>query len=184
METPIATDSLVMGTLPARHARYRPHHTAVVVAARAPGERELRLSWREFDAYVNRWANALAALGVGRGERVATVLGNSLELLATYWACAKLGAAAVPLSPLLTATGLAALLADASPRAIVGSSDQMAVLDEVRRQAPAGEARAWVLVDAAADDEALGYHAFGHAAPPRRAMPRPTHASRRATCGR
>jgi acyl-CoA synthetase (AMP-forming)/AMP-acid ligase II len=31
---------------------------------------------------------------------VATVLANSLELLATYWSCAKLGAAAVPLSPL------------------------------------------------------------------------------------
>ena len=30
METPIATDSMVMGSLPARHARYRPLHTAVV----------------------------------------------------------------------------------------------------------------------------------------------------------
>ena len=161
MDTPIATNSLVMGTLPARHARYRPHHTAVVFAARGPGERELRLTWREFDGYVNRWANALASLGVAHGDRVATVLANSLELLATYWACAKLGAVAVPLSPLLTATGLAALLADASPRVIVGSSDQMAVLDDVRRQTTVGEMRAWVLLDAAPDDEALGYHAFG-----------------------
>ena len=161
MDTPIATNSLVMGTLPARHARYRPHHTAVVFAARGPGERDVRLTWREFDGYVNRWANALASLGVAHGDRVATVLANSLELLATYWACAKLGAVAVPLSPLLTATGLAALLADASPRVIVGSSDQMAVLDDVRRQTTVGEMRAWVLLDAAPDDEALGYHAFG-----------------------
>ena len=58
-----------------------------------------------------------------RGDRVATVLTNSLELLATYWACAKLGAAAVPLSPLLTATGLASLLADASPKVVLASSD-------------------------------------------------------------
>jgi len=161
METPIATDSLVMGSLPARHARYRPHHTAVIVGARAPGEREVRLSWRELDGYLNRWANALASLGVAHGDRVATVLANSLELLATYWACAKLGAVAVPLSPLLTAAGLAALIADASPRVIVGSSDQMAVLDDVRGRANAADAAAWVLVDAAADDEALGYRAFG-----------------------
>ena len=121
METPIATDSLVMGSLPARHARYRPHHTAVVIAPRGQDEREIRLDWREFDAYVNRCANALASLGVARGDRVATVLANSLELLATYWACAKLGAVVVPLSPLLTAPGLASLVTDASPRVIIGS---------------------------------------------------------------
>ena len=124
-------------------------------------EHEIRLNWREFDAYVNRWANALAALGVAHGDRVATVLANSLELLATYWACAKLGAVAVPLSPLLTATGLASLLADAPPTVVVlASSDQLPMLDEVRRRA-SRRSPAWVLVDAAADDEAAGYRAYG-----------------------
>ncbi|MEP7184125.1 MAG: AMP-binding protein [Betaproteobacteria bacterium] len=160
MDSPIALDSLVLGSLPARHARYRPHHAAVVVAARGAGEREVRLDWREFDAYVNRWANALAALGVARGDRVATVLANSLELLATYWACAKLGAAAMPLSPMLTATGLASLLADAPPKVVVASGDQLAMLDEVRRTCVAAKAATWVLIDAAAD-EAAGYRAFG-----------------------
>jgi len=161
METPIATDSLVMGSLPARHARYRPHHTAVVIAPRGPDEREIRLNWRDFNAYVNRCANALASLGVTRGERVVTVLANSLELLATYWACAKLGAAVVPLSPLLTAPGLASLVADASPCVIIGSGDQLAMLDEVRDRAPTGAAPVWVLQDAAPDDEAAGYRAYG-----------------------
>jgi acyl-CoA synthetase (AMP-forming)/AMP-acid ligase II len=147
-----------MGSLPARHARYRPNHTAVVVAPRTAGGREIRLSWHEFDGYVNRWANALAALGVGRGDRVATVLANSLELLATYWSCAKLGAVAVPLSPLLTATGLTSLLADAAPRIVLASSDQLAMLEDARKTARAAE---WVLIDAAGDDEAAGYRAFG-----------------------
>ncbi len=161
METPIATDSLVMGSLPVRHARYRPHHTAVVIASRGPDEREVRLNWREFNVYVNRCANALAALGATRGERVATVLANSLELVATYWACAKLGAVVVPLSPLLTAPGLASLVADASPRVIIGSGDQRAMLDEVRGRTPAGAAPVWALQDAAPDDEAAGYRAYG-----------------------
>jgi acyl-CoA synthetase (AMP-forming)/AMP-acid ligase II len=160
MDAPIAANSLAMGSLPARHARYRPHHTAVIVAPRAAGDREVRLSWREFDAYVNRWANALASLGVARGDRVATVLANSLELLATYWSCAKLGAVAVPLSPLLTATGLASLLADATPHVVLASSDQLATLEGARRKAVAG-APVWVLIDAAGDDEANGYRAFG-----------------------
>jgi long-chain acyl-CoA synthetase len=162
MDTPIATNSLVLGSLPARHARYRPHHAAVVVAPRAPGEREIRLDWRELDGYVNRWANALASLGVRRGDRVATVLPNCLELLATYWACAKLGAAIVPLSPLLTATGLVALLADAPPQVIVASDDQRAALDAVRGSWPDPlPPPIWVLVDAAANDDEAGYRAYG-----------------------
>ncbi len=155
METPIATQSLVLGNLLARHARYRPLHTAVV-APRASDGREIRLTWREFDTYVNRAANALASQGVARGDRVATVLANSLELLATYWACAKLGAAAMPLSPLLTANGLAALLADAPPKAVLAASDQIAMLDDVRKRLPFKPA--WILVDATTDD-AGGYRA-------------------------
>jgi len=161
MESPIAVNSLVLGSLPARHACYRPHHTAVIVRGEAEGDREIRLDWREFDAYVNRYANALAGLGVARGDRVATVLVNSLELLATYWACAKLGAAAVPLSPLLTATGLASLLADAQPRVVIAAADSLAMLDEVRGSLNAQTAPHWVLTGAAADDEAQGYRSFG-----------------------
>ncbi len=63
--------------------------------------------------------------------------------LATYWACAKLGAVVVPLSPLLTATGLASLVADASPRVIIGSGDQLR--DAGRSARPdAGRCRAGV----------------------------------------
>jgi acyl-CoA synthetase (AMP-forming)/AMP-acid ligase II len=159
METPIAYDSLCLGALPARHARYRPRHTAVVAAGAKPGGREIRFDWRELNAYVNRWASALADLGVARGDRVATVLGNGPELLATYWACAKLGAVAVPLSPLLTTTGLISLLDDAPPKVVVAAHDVHIDFEAVR-SASATHAT-WVLIDAAADDESAGYRSFG-----------------------
>src|SRR5262249_5464033 len=89
MDTPMASTSLALGRSLTRHARSRPSTTAVVIGNE-------RLTYLQFNDLVNRWANALAALGVGRGDRVATILPNSLELLATYWACAKLGAATVP----------------------------------------------------------------------------------------
>jgi acyl-CoA synthetase (AMP-forming)/AMP-acid ligase II len=160
MDTPIATNALVLGSLPARHARYRPERLAVVAPS---GRDDVRLTWREFDAYVNRWANALASLGVVRGDRVATVLTNSLPLLATYWACAKLGAAAVPLSPLLNAPGVASLVADAAPRVVVGDASLQAVLAEVRGSRSEASAIAWVLVDG---DAADGWHGYAmlHAA--------------------
>jgi len=66
MDTPIATSSLVLGRILSRQARYRPGHLAVVF------ENE-RLTYAEFNALVNRWANALSGLGVVRGDRVATI---------------------------------------------------------------------------------------------------------------
>ena len=156
METRIARDCLALGRLIDRHARYRPRHTAVIAPA---GDREARLDWRAFDACVNRWANALVALGVARGDRVATVLPNTLELLATYWACAKLGAAAVPLSPLLNAAGLASLLADAAPRVVLATGDLLATLDATRATGVAADA-AWVLIDNPDGADLAGYRSY------------------------
>jgi long-chain acyl-CoA synthetase len=140
MKTPIATNSLALGRLLTRHARYRPAHTAVIIG-------DERLSYRQFNDLVNRWANALAALSVGRGDRVATILPNSLELLATYWACAKLGAAAVPLSPLLLAAGFVSLLSDARPRVILSTKTLCGVLDQVQPRLAYQSAVTWVLID-------------------------------------
>ena len=80
----------------ARHARHRPEHTAVVFA-------QQRVSYGEFDRRTNRVANAFGTVGISKGDKVATFLSNSLELLEVYWAAAKIGAVVVPLSPLLQA---------------------------------------------------------------------------------
>jgi long-chain acyl-CoA synthetase len=149
METPIATNSLALGRLLTRNARYRPSRTAVVI-------NDERLSHRQFNDVVNRWANALALLGVGRGDRVATILPNSLELLVTYWACAKLGAAAVPLSPLLLAAGLTSVLNDAKPRVIVSTKTLCGVIDQVQPMLTQQSVVSWVLVDG----EAPGYSSY------------------------
>jgi long-chain acyl-CoA synthetase len=149
METPIASNSLVLGRLLTRNARYRPSHTAVVI-------NDERLSHKQLNDLVNRWANALAALGVGRGVRVATILPNSLELLVTYWACAKLGAAAVPLSPLLLSAGLASLLNAAKPLVVVSTKALCGLIDQVQPQLTCRLVVGWVLIDG----KAPGYSSY------------------------
>jgi acyl-CoA synthetase (AMP-forming)/AMP-acid ligase II len=124
----IAYDSLALGRLVVRHARYRPGHLAVVAPS---GTADVRLTWRGFDALVNRTANALAARGVRHGDRVATLLPNGIELLTLFWACAKLGAAIVPLSTLLNGPGIASLLTDARARLLVAAAERGPVLDAV-----------------------------------------------------
>jgi crotonobetaine/carnitine-CoA ligase len=55
-------------------------------------------SYAELDELTNRYANAFAELGVGRGDHVAMMMANSPEFLWTLWGLGKLGAVAVPLN--------------------------------------------------------------------------------------
>jgi len=56
---------LIISNLIQRHARYRPAHTAVVF------EKE-RLTYRQFYERVNRLGNALLAMGLQKGDKIAT----------------------------------------------------------------------------------------------------------------
>jgi long-chain acyl-CoA synthetase len=122
------------------HARYRPDALAVV----ADGQ---RLDWRAFCGRVARAGNLFRSLGVGRGDRIATCMPNSLELLEAYWAAPTLGATLVPLSPLLLADGLAGLLRDCEPACLVTCSAMLPVLEQMDDD---GLTRCRLLVDGAA----------------------------------
>ncbi|MGH9032295.1 MAG: AMP-binding protein, partial [Acidimicrobiia bacterium] len=55
-------------------------------------------SARRMDAESNRFAHALAGLGVDHGDRVASLLENSAAQVVTFFATLKLGAIAVPIN--------------------------------------------------------------------------------------
>lgn len=57
-----------------------------------------RLSYRDFFELCDRWAAALAALGVGPGSRVVIIAQNTLAHLASYYAVPALGAVIVPVN--------------------------------------------------------------------------------------
>ncbi len=116
-----------IGSLLPGHAHYRPDHTAVMFE-------EFRLTFREFNSRVNRLANALSALKVGKGDKVATVLPNCLSLLETYWAVAKIGAVVVPLSPLLRETAIAPLIQDSDTGTIIASPDFAEPLASIKNE--------------------------------------------------
>ncbi len=70
----------------------------------------------DLDARANRLANALRALGVGRGDRVALILPQRPETVIAHLATYKLGAVAVPLSFLFGPEALAFRLADSGAK--------------------------------------------------------------------
>jgi long-chain acyl-CoA synthetase len=116
-----------IGSLLPRHARYRPNHTAVIFE-------DTRLSFYEFNARVNRLANVLSSLGVKKGDKVATILPNCLALLEAYWAVAKIGAAVVPLSPLLREKALSTLLQDSDTATVIASPDFAKPLANIKQE--------------------------------------------------
>jgi len=137
---------LSLANIVAHHARYRPDRLAVVFE-------DERLTWRQFAARVARCANLLRSLGIGRGDKVATVLANCRELLEVYWAVPAIGAVLVPLSPLLTAAGLAGLAQDADTKCIISQKSMLPALEPIRGELQAGV----ILVDGGAP----GYADYG-----------------------
>ena len=145
---------LELATLLRHHARYRPDALAVVFEDR-------RVTYREFWARVGRVGNMLRALGIGAGDKVATVAGNSLELLEVYWAVPTIGAALVPLSPLLLRDGLASLLKGSDARCLIAQASMLPVLREMAAELPPHV----LIIDAQA--EGYGdYRALSDAQPP------------------
>jgi long-chain acyl-CoA synthetase len=119
-----------IGTLLGRNARRRPDHTAVIFG-------EQRLNFRDFNRRVNRLANAFLNLGIHKGDKIATLLPNSLELLEIYWAVANIGAVVVPLSTLFREKALAALICDSDTTAMIVAEEYTETLDAIRAQVPA-----------------------------------------------
>ena len=78
---------------------------------------------KEFNRRVNRMANALTALGIVKGERVAVLMVNSSEFLEIFFACGKTGAIMVPINFRLAVPELLYILQDCAPQALIYSSD-------------------------------------------------------------
>ena len=128
-----------IGSLLPHHARYRPDHLAFVCG-------EERFSYKAFNAYVNKLANALLACGLVKGDKFATVLPNCTQLMAAYWAAAKTGLVIVPGSTMLNEGGLATLLKDADTAMVIADAGFADVLDRIRGDLPAINNDRYVLV--------------------------------------
>jgi crotonobetaine/carnitine-CoA ligase len=70
----------------------------------------VRLTYAEFNERVNQVAHGLVAVGVGRGDRVAMMMRNSVELLLTSYALKKLAAVEVAINTEFRGAGLAHML--------------------------------------------------------------------------
>ena len=119
---------------------YRPNHPAVIV-------KEHRLTYSQFNFRINKLANGLLGLGLQKGDKVATLLPNCLELLEIYWACAKAGLVVVPLSTMLRSNAIWSLINDANASVVFLNSDFIPPINESRNNIHSVQAKGYILAD-------------------------------------
>jgi long-chain acyl-CoA synthetase len=78
-----------------------------------------RITFGELEDATNRWANALAAAGVGHGDRVGVMVGNRPEVFGCWFGAGRVGAMVVPISYRFTAAEVAYILEDSGAVAFV-----------------------------------------------------------------
>ena len=96
------------------HAGLRPDATALI-----DDGRDLVLSYADLEDRSRRLAAWLAAGGVGTGDRVAFLAGNTTDVFEALFACAKLTAVLVPLNWRLAVPELQFIIGDCRPRVLI-----------------------------------------------------------------
>jgi len=113
----------------ARTAERYPEYTAVVF-------RDIDLTYRELDALVNSFANALLDMGIRKGQVVALFMTNRPEYLISWFAIARIGAIATPMNPSYKEREVAYQLSNSEAVAIVVQANLLPVVQAVRAQTP------------------------------------------------
>ena len=126
-----------------RHEATLLHELPLVAADRTGASAALHdgartVSYSELATDIRRFASALAALGVGRGERVAIYLDKRLETVVASFGAPAHGAVFVPINPLLKPEQVAYILRDCDVRVLVTSAERLACWRRC-----CGHARTW-----------------------------------------
>ena len=129
-----------IGSLLSRNAKYRPDHVAVVCG-------DLRPTHLQFNRSINRFANALMALGVNKGDKIACLLPNCIELLEVQWASAKIGAVVMLLSTGYRPKVLVSLLKGADAVMLVTSSLLVDAVESIKAELPTIAHDRYILTD-------------------------------------
>jgi fatty-acyl-CoA synthase len=119
---------LVLGRWIRDRARTTPERVAIDYDGR-------HVTYAELDVRSDRLAADLLAAGLKRGDRVATLTGNSPEHVEAFFACAKAGFVLVPLSWRLSPVELAYQLDDSEPAVFLVEDEYAELADATLAEA-------------------------------------------------
>ncbi|RYL94463.1 long-chain-fatty-acid--CoA ligase [Sporolactobacillus sp. THM19-2] len=109
-----------------RAVKYYPDKTAVI-------DGDVRLTYRQFQKRVNRLSNMLTALGVKKGDRIAYLAPNTLQMLEGMFGVMQIGAVTVPLNTRLIPADYAYILNHSGARILITDGDLVHLVDPVKK---------------------------------------------------
>lgn len=118
-----------LGTLLEEQAREHPQKGALLYEGKA-------ISFEELNKNVNRLANGLKGLGIENGDRVAIMLPNIPEFVYSFFACQKLGVAAVPFNTMYKGGEIRYILRDCGAKAIITLDSAVPLINEIKPELP------------------------------------------------
>src|SRR6266568_3136716 len=99
-------------------------------------EKDVNLTYRELDALVNAFANALLDLGIRKGDRVCLLMTNRPEIIISWFALARVGAIISPMNPSYKEREVAYQLSNSESVAIVAQHELLSLIERVQAQTP------------------------------------------------
>jgi fatty-acyl-CoA synthase len=97
---------------------------------------KMRLTYAQFGDRYDRWSVALAKLGVGKGDRVATIAPNTHQHLEQFYAIPQLGAVIVPINYRLSAEDFVFVVTHSGAKVLCVHGDYLDAVDGVRARMP------------------------------------------------
>lgn len=113
---------LTFGELARRNGAHWPGKDAFI-------ELDRRVTWGELHRRTDALGHACRKLGVRRGERIAILTNDCIEVPETFFAATKIGAIRVGINPRLAAAEVAALIADCEPRLVFYAGEHQRIVD-------------------------------------------------------
>jgi len=114
----------------ARTAERYPEQVALIY-------KDVNLTYREFDALVNSFANALLDIGIRKGQMVCLLLTNRPEYLISWFAITRIGAVASPMNPSYKEREVAYQLSNSEAIAVIVQDTLLPLVQGVRSETPA-----------------------------------------------
>jgi len=104
------------------NAKAHPDKPALVCDAKT-------VSWGAFDQRINKIANLLLSLGVGKGDNIAIISPNSIPYAELFMGILRAGACVTPLSTMASPDALQKMLTDCGARAIFVAAQYLELVD-------------------------------------------------------
>lgn len=130
-----------LGLLLAKRAFLNPQTEAFV-----NGNTNERLRFDELNNRCNQLCDALIRDGVQKGERIGLLLMNGSEFVEAYFACAKIGAVAVPLNWRLVPAELEFILKDSGTKRLIFGEEFLDNVSELHSRGDKTEIQQWLQV--------------------------------------